>query len=199
MVVESGIHSSDINDRIIDHNHILLSVVRLLLSIMFLMTWNNSRSWCDSLLLPDYLDLFASIWFVFSCVLYDKVVDVNGAVGEIVIRRIETGAWFIELLASFGWCFSWYVHYIEEYGSLQKPPANRGWTLDDPDIIAILTNIATSGIFFTINMSLLLEVDHFKISDLLALGDSLFLFNAWVYLIVSLRDCDMIIPVPSLR
>ena len=192
MVVVTGIHSSDIHDRVIGQNHILLSVARVLLSIMFLMTWNRSRPWCDSLLLPDYLDLFASIWFVFSCVLYDKVVDVNSAVGEIVIRRIEAGAWFIELVASFGWVFSWYAHYMEEHGSSLKPPANKGWTLDDPDIAALLTNIGTSGIFFVMNMSWLFEVDHSVISDLLALGDSVFLFNAWTYFVVSLRDCDVL-------
>ena len=192
MVVDSGIHSSDIHDRIIGQNHVLLSMARVLLSIMFIMTWNRSRSWCDSLLLPDYLDLFASIWFVFSCFLYEKVVDVNSAVGETVIRRIEAGAWFIELLASIGWCFSWYVHYLQQYSSAKEPLVNRGWTLDDPDIMALLTNLATSGIFFVINMSLLLEVDHSVVSDMLTLGDSIFIFNAWIYFIVSIRDCDVL-------
>ena len=69
---------------------------------------------------------------------------------------------------------------------------NRGWTLDDPDIMALLTNLATSGIFFVINMSLLLEVDHSVVSDMLTLGDSIFIFNAWIYFIVSIRDCDVL-------
>ena len=108
---------------------------------------------------------------------------------------METGAWFVLLLASFGWAGSWLSCIDEEYASSEKPAANRGCTLDDPDVIAIVTNLVMNGIFFILNANILLENMDLRtatsnLMDLVALGDTLFIFNAWMYLIASLRDCD---------
>ena len=119
-------------------------------------------------------------------------MDLNSATGTTVIRRIEFGAWFIELLASLGWVWSWYTDLNEELAKSNKVLANRGYTLDDPDVIAIISNIMMVGVFFVLNVNILLDMDA-QITDyveLTRLGDSLFIFNAWMYMLASLRDCD---------
>jgi hypothetical protein len=194
MVVETNLNSVDIRERVSGNNHILLRVARVLISCMFILTWRLERNWMDSLLLPDYLDLFASFWMLLSAMMYNKVAESDSLEGELVIWRIEVSAWFLELIASFGWVYSWYVDYYEEFGRKPEPTPNRGWTLDDPDNLANITNILTAVTFFVYYFNLSSTSDTSSLhefSDLRHTGESLLLFNAWVYLLVSMRNCDV--------
>lgn len=195
LVVETNMNAPDLDARsIVGNNHILLRLARVFISLMFIMTWKDGKHWLDSVILADYIDLFASVWMLLAAGMYSNVRNSDTIDGILVVRRIEVAAWLLEIVASFGWLYSWYITYYEEFGSKPEPTPNRGWTLDDPDIIANFTNFAIAFTFFLYSYSLLLTPDASDIhdfSDLHNVGDKLLLFNAWIYLVVSMRDCDV--------
>ena len=206
MAIQTNLHDPDISERVVGNNQVLLGFARVCISFLFLLTWmtndasKSHRKLTDPFLLPDYLDLFASIWLLLSAMMYREVVDMRKVNRLLLVRRIETSAWLIELLGSIGWTYSWYIHYLEEFGRKRRPTAGRGWTLDDPDIIVHATNIVTSGLFFVANLGSLYEDDTdstLDLSYLVNIGDKVFMFNAWVCLTASMRDCDVFWFMPT--
>jgi len=194
LVVDTNLNAPDIDDRIVGNNHIMLRLARLFISCMFILTWKDGRHWLDPVLLPDYVDLFASVWMLFAAAMYVNVASSETMEGIVVVRRVEVASWFLEIVASIGWFYSWYVVHREEYESKPEPTPNRGWTLDDPDMLVNFTNIATACTFYMYSYNLSITPDASDVrdySELHHIGDDLLIFNAWLYVIAAMRDCDV--------
>eukprot|EP01041_Mallomonas_annulata_P001934 gene1934-3754_t len=60
------------------------------------------------------------------------------------IRILELISSIIEMIAAIGWCLTWYSEYLENYGRQPYPTPSRGWTFDDPDMLANITILAAA-------------------------------------------------------
>ena len=69
------------------------------------------------------------------------------------------------------------------------PTANRGWTLDDPDIWALITTFA-SGISYLIDSSMLYKTEYEN--TYLDNGNNFLIISSTLYIITSLRDSDFL-------
>jgi hypothetical protein len=96
------------------------------------------------------------------------------------IHIIETSAAIVELLACIGWWWSWHLTYVRVPG--------RGYTLNDPDVWALLT-IFTGGIIYIVyNLQILAHPSWYGRNELYFWGDVFYAMNGVLYLLAGLRD-----------
>jgi len=96
------------------------------------------------------------------------------------VQCIELTASLIEMLAAFGWVTSWYFTYLRLPG--------RGFTLDDPDIWANFTIVIAAVIYIAYNVQLQLDPSQYGADLLYVVADKMYMANALLYLMGSLRD-----------
>lgn len=186
-VVSSNLHSGYLQERVFNNNHYILALVRVLNSWMFMLTWKD-KGWVDVVMYPEYLDFVSSVILLWAAAMYgaENLPDYDG---EIQVRYLETVAWGVEVIASIGWFLSWHKDYTDNFGSKPLPSPNRGWTFDDPDIIANITNVLASVIYF-IHSWQVLSSEDLSLNTIYQVGDVIYLINAWIYLVVAMRDCE---------
>lgn len=111
--------------------------------------------------------------YLWSAALYPTEAGPTDA-ATLTVHRIETAAAGIELLACVGWLITWHLTYVRVPG--------RGYTLDDPDVWAMLTIFAGSMIYLTYNIQILRHPEWYLSNELF------YASNGVLYLLASLRD-----------
>jgi len=96
------------------------------------------------------------------------------------VQKIELTASIVEMLAACGWVTTWYFTY-------QRVPG-RGWTLDDPDTWANLSILTPAVIYIVYNAQMQLYPDEYGVNLLYITADKIYMFNAIIYFVASLRD-----------
>ena len=86
----------------------------------------------------------------------------------------------IQLFFNIDRIISWYMTYIRTLG--------RGFTLDDPDIIAMLTTTTASIMYFVYNIQVNVQPEQYATNYLYSYADILYFIGAVYYLLASLRD-----------
>ena len=123
--------------------------------------------------------------------------DGSFSYGFYVERHLEFCASLIEVIASIGWVLVWYTEYQDKYGRNYYPTPGRGWTCDDPDLSANITIILASVLYLIYNCQINTDEGIEKTNNLYVLGDVVYLLNAVLYVLASLRDCGWFWFMPS--
>ena len=91
LVVETNMNAPDLDARsTVGNNHILLRLTRVFISLMFIMTWKDGKHWLDSVILADYIDLFASVWMLLAAGMYSNVRH-SETIDGILVHEAEEG------------------------------------------------------------------------------------------------------------
>lgn len=113
----------------IDRAYKASAVIHVVNAAMYIWAWLPAGyTWISPVLLPDYLNVAGSACYLWSAWHYAEMGGVKDPLTA-QVHWVETAAASIELVAAFGWCAQWYA-------TFPRGVAGRGWTLDDPDVLA---------------------------------------------------------------
>ena len=127
--------------------------------------------------------------------------------GVIYVHQLEFAASFIEVVASLGWAYTWWLT-CESLGWQatgascrlrptaalpSRPPADprtvgRGWTLDDPDFWGIVFIVVPSLVYLTYNVRIFINPADYATDVLYTYADILYAIGAYFYVFAALRD-----------
>ena len=97
----------------------------------------------DPIVGPEYLNILGAALYLWSAALYPTESGPTDAT-TLKVHRIETAAAGIEWLACVGWFITWHLTYLRVPG--------RGYTLDDPDVWALITIFGGSTMYMVYNI-----------------------------------------------
>jgi len=105
------------------------------------------------------------------------------------VQNIEITASLVAMVAAFGWTFTWYLTYRRIPG--------RGWTLDDPDVWALITLIIGDLMYIVYNSEIIFDRSTYGANFLYVAADWVFVVNSWIYVVCALRDADWFFLLPT--
>lgn len=97
----------------------------------------------DPIVYPEYMNVLGAALYLWSAALYPTESGPTDAT-TLKVHRIETAAASVELLACVGWLITWHLTYLRVPG--------RGYTLDDPDVWALITIFGGSTTYMLYNI-----------------------------------------------
>jgi len=167
-------YGKETNDKV----YYFFGMVHFLNAWMYWYAWKDVR-WRDPILYPEYLNVVGAALYLWSSSLYRRESGPHDAATS-HIHVIETCAAIVELLACVGWAFTWHLTY-------ERVPG-RGYTLDDPDVWALLTIFAAAITYVVYNLQILAHPDWYSDNEVYFLGDISYAMNGVLYLLAGLRD-----------
>mmetsp|Transcript_34267 Transcript_34267/g.34929 ORF Transcript_34267/g.34929 Transcript_34267/m.34929 type:complete len:349 (+) Transcript_34267:181-1227(+) len=195
MFIDYGNLSSEIANKL----YVYFGILHVVNALMYIWTWEE-RSWLDNVLVPDYLNVCGASLYLYTSILYGKEY-IRGkdlySQDFYIIRYCELLASIIEMGASIGWCLVWYREYSKTYGALPTPTPGRGWTLEDPDMLANFTVLLGALLYLIYNCEVCRHYDSVQTNMLYVRGDEIYFLNSIFYLLAALRDCQWFWFMPS--
>jgi len=178
-------------DTPVNRQFIAASSVHVFNGVMFGLVWvpyfiehpELSMTFRLLLLLPEFLNICEASLYIKSATLYGEAAETCANLTCDLytdIHRYETSAAFLEMFASFGWFWSWYVTYL--------PGPGRGISIWDPDFLGAVGLILPSIIYVAYNIQNILRPDEYKNNSLYEVADLLYGIDAPLYLFAALRD-----------
>lgn len=121
--------SSEKNNRV----YLEFAIVHVVNAFMYAYAWDDKK-WNDVELVPEYLNIIEASLYLWSATLYPKIYtsdDDNAgyAAAFYTSRKLELAASAIDVVASFGWVYTWWLGY-QKYRALPEPTSGRGWTIE---------------------------------------------------------------------
>jgi hypothetical protein len=168
-------------DAALDTAYKASAVIHLVNAFMYIWAWLPSGySLLSPVLLPDYLNVAGAGCYLWSAWQYAAMGGVKDPLTA-QVHWAETAAASIELVAAFGWCAQWYATY-------PRGAPNRGWTLDDPDVLANIFIVVPSIYYVAYNAIILADFKQYNTSTLYVDGNAQYALGSLFYLASSLRD-----------
>jgi len=178
-------------DTPLNRQYIAASSVHILNGIMYGLVWvpyfrahpDLTRTRKFFLLLPEFLNIIEASIYVKSASIYGEAYGTCQSYDCELFQEMhnyETVAASLEMIASFGWLWSWYVSY--------HPGRGRGVTLWDPDFLGAVGLIIPSIIYVAYNIMNLLRPEEFYDNYLFLTADVMYGIDAPLYLFAALRD-----------
>jgi len=188
-----GIDSNPDGDLyLINVTYVVAGVVHMISAFLYMWVWcADGFPIIHYIQIPEYLNIIEAALYLGSASLYnyeslyviDYVVDnVTMSFDPYVyyVGKIETTAAVVEMCAAFGWATTWFI-------TFRRIPG-RGLTLDDPDSWAAASIVICASIYVVYNAQVQLDPSLYGSYYLYVDADYLYLANALVYLLASLRD-----------
>ncbi|CAF1307389.1 unnamed protein product [Rotaria sordida] len=176
--VMSTLDQPVISSPLINRLYLGFAVVHLISAFLYWWAWAG-RSWLDVIMIPEYLNHIEAGLYLWSAIWYSRE-DTLGGYYTLSVHKIELAAAIVELFASFGWIMSWYMTYIRTLG--------RGFTLDDPDVIAYSCTTISSIVYLVYNIQINVKPELYGTYYLFTYGDIVYFVGACYYIFASLRD-----------
>lgn len=167
-------YGKEVNDKL----YYFFGVVHLVNAWMYWYAWKDAR-WWDPIVYPEYLNVIGAALYLWSSGLYRRESGPHDAATS-EIHIIETSAAIVELFACVGWAITWHVTYVRTPG--------RGYTLDDPDVWALITIFTGAIIYVVYNLQILAHPSSYGKNELYFWGDVFYAMNGVLYLLAGLRD-----------
>ncbi|CAF1216522.1 unnamed protein product [Adineta ricciae] len=168
------------NNPYINRIYFVLAIVNIIMAILLCWAWRE-RSVFDIVMIPEYLNIIQAILYLWSAMWYPKQ-DTLGGYFTMAVHKIELVASVIGLFAAIGWIVSWFLTYTRIFG--------RGYTLDDPDMIATVAMIANAIIYLVYNIQLMISPEYYESNMLYKTGDICDFIEACFCVFACLRDDD---------
>jgi len=178
-------------DTPLNRQYIAASSVHILNGVMYGLVWipyfkahpYDSKKRRFFLLLPEFLNICEASLYVKSASLYGTAYATCQSPHcdlYLEMHIYETIAATLEMIASFGWFWSWYVTYHRGPG--------KGITVWDPDFLGAVGLIIPSIIYVVYNIQNLTYPEGFFDNYLFVVADILYGIDAPLYLFAALRD-----------
>lgn len=167
-------YGQETNDKL----YYFFGMVHFLNAWMYWYAWKDIR-WWDPIVYPEYLNVVGAALYLWSSSLYRRESGPHDPATS-HIHVIETCAAIVELLACVGWAITWHLTY-------ERVPG-RGYTLDDPDVWALLTIFAAAITYVEYNLQILAHPDRYGDNEVYFWGDVSYAMNGVLYLLAGLRD-----------
>ena len=167
-------YGKEINDKL----YYFFGVVHFLNAWTYWYAWKHAR-WWDPIVYPEYVNVLGAALYLWSSALYRRESGPHDAATS-QVHIIETSAAIAELLACVGWAITWHLTYVRVPG--------RGYTLDDPDIWALLTIFTGAIIYVVYNVQILAHPSWYGKNEMYFWGDVFYAMNGVLYLLAGLRD-----------
>jgi len=178
--IDYGVNSNDTN--YINNLFLGFAVVHLVNACMYALAWifEGYRPY-SVLFIPEYLNMCGAGLYLTSSILY-RFENTETYLDKYTfyVHYIETTAAALEVVAAFGWCYTWYLTYKRQPG--------RGWTFDDPDIWANFFIVVPSLVYISYNGQVLNNPESYETNTLYEVGDVLYFIGAVFYVVAALRD-----------
>ena len=105
----------------------------------------DTKRWWDFELVPEYLNIIESAFYIWSSSLYGHLYitdDDNSGYTEdfFFCRKLEIVASAVEIFASIGWIIVWYRMFQENVSPSLTAVPGRGLSIYDPDFQAYEEN-----------------------------------------------------------
>lgn len=180
-----------------------LYYLHIINAIMYLHMWSAYRNIFTAFVLPDWINLIASLLYLASGWIYPLAFDESSYDGNVhrslvrdvswfrIVRILEIAAALLELIATFGYNIQWFIDYSYELMTNPVSLIGRGFTLDDPDLWANVTLIISASLYIKYNFIVLFDPDLYQSCDMYIVADQWYTINAVFYLICSMRDADL--------
>jgi len=168
-------------DTPVNRQFIAASSVHVLNGVMFGLVWvpyflahpDLSRKFKFCLLIPEMLNIIEASLYISSASLYGEAALTCGDYScdlYMEVHNRETAASILEMIASFGWLWSWYVSYSHGIG--------RGVTIWDPDFLGAVGLILPSIIYVLYNIQVLANPESFGTNNLYFVADCMYFVDA---------------------
>jgi hypothetical protein len=183
--------------------YVFFGIVHVFDAILFLVSWED-KLLTDIETWPEHLNIIGSLLYLWSSTTYSNLYDV-ATDGNISLssdfyrcRQLELAASILEVFAAAGWIYVWHKGLVERFGTELKSTPGRGFTIYDPDLHANWTLIAGAVLYLIYNIDLTRDPRRYDTSNVYALADIFYFFNAITYMISTLRDLGWFWMLPSL-
>ena len=164
------------------------AVVHLINAAQFAWSWDE-KGFLDWELFPEYINTLEAVLYVFSSTLYGHLYTSTGYSPEFyVCRRLEMVASLLEVVASVGWVAVWYTMFREKFGANLLSVPGRGLNLLDPEFHANWSLIVGAGLYVWYNVRVSRVPDDYEVDSLYVYADAVYVFNAAMYMLSTLRD-----------
>jgi len=189
LVIVVDLHFDTWDHDLINKFYIAAAVVHVVNAFMYIWVWRTEGyPYFHRVMIPEALNILEASLYMVTAMMYQH--ESYGADGDSLpaaddpvlknVQRLEMGASCVELLAACGWATTWYMTYPRIPG--------RGWTFDDPDIWANLSIITPGVIYVVYNVQLQLNPYVYGDNFLFVYADKLYMANALMYFLCSMRD-----------
>ena len=181
-------------------------IEHLINACMFVWAWDD-RGWFDDVVIPEYLNIIGASLYIWSASLYPvmytdddlfyyyykpKTEDFKEC------RYIEAVACIIFTLSAFGWIYSWYRLFTENFGPvLLNTSASRGISILDPEFHCNWTLLVGAIIYLYWGLDTAYKFGHYSTDTLYMAGDIVYLVNSIFYVIAALRDYGWFFQLPD--
>lgn len=139
--------------------YLAAGIVHLVSALMFIYVWSRQvdpktgkgYTLTSYVQVPEYLNVAEATLYLATACLYPNEVILNKTSGVIaytdsttvLVKQIELAASILQLIACFGWMYTWGWTHVQGKG--------RGLTLDDPDVWALTFLTVPNVIYVTYN------------------------------------------------
>lgn len=154
----------------VNNIYLISALIHLFNAMQFTHAWFSSgfRLW-HVILLPDWLNIIGASIYLYTATLYPQTCapyNVGSCLDPLTmqVHYFETAAAYIELAASIGWFLSWWLTFPRIAG--------RGWTLDDPDLWALVFTFVPSIFYCMYNGQILANPSLYGSNFLCAFASS---------------------------
>jgi len=137
--------------------------------------WNDYEYWAAVNVTVGNMNVTEYVW------LQDPI--------STTIQNIEITASIVAMVAALGWTYTWYLTY-------RRIP-NRGFTMDDPDMWALLTIIVGDVMYIVYNAEIINDRTLYGGDYLYVAADWVFVVNSWFYVACSMRDAGWFWELPT--
>jgi hypothetical protein len=166
---------------LINRCYLGFGVLHAINSVQYYWSWLPSGyRWHHRVMVPEYLNMMGAAIYLYTATRYPECNDTLSDI-TLHVHHWETVASAIELVAAFGWVYTWWLVY-------PRGVPGRGWTLDDPDVWGWIFIIIPSIVYFAYNLQILANPDQYGSNFLYCTGDVLYFVGSIFYLLAALRD-----------
>ena len=181
-------------------------IEHLINACMFVWAWDD-RGWFDDVVIPEYLNIIGAALYIWSASLYPVMYSDDDLFYYYykpkteefkACRYIELVACIIFTLSAFGWIYSWYRLFTENFGPvLLNTSASRGISILDPEWHCNWTLVAASIVYLYWGIDTAYKFSHFSTDSLYMIGNILYLLNGIFYVIAAFRDYGWFFQLPD--
>ena len=193
--------------------YLALSIIHVINAVMYGASWipwlrenakSRSTTFLALLALPEVLNVVEAALYLASARHYGhssaNLTTYASSNEYRLMHRLELAASLIEMVASFGWTWSWWATH-------ERGPG-RGLSIFDLDLWSTALLVASSGVYVAYNVQITRaqgegwwgvhhDPTNYSTNHLYVRGDVMYFVGACLYLFAAMRDCDCWFWLPS--
>lgn len=183
--------STDVD--VINRLYVVFNFIHFANAGMYIWVWRSIgyEIYDYRVMFPEWLNLIEASLYIASSFMYPYTnTDTLDDSWTHAIHILETVACCVELVAAFGWLYTWQKTYPRVRG--------HGLTLDDPELWAGVSVIIAAVVYVIYNVQILMgEPMDYATNILFKRADDIYLINSVFYVLATLREIGWFFWLPE--